>query len=34
MATFTMEMSRYASVPKKLAEEIIIKRREEQEAKK
>ncbi len=34
MATFTMEMSRYARVPNKLAEEIIAKRREEQAAKK
>ena len=28
MATFTMEMSRYAQVPVRLAEEIIIQRRE------
>ncbi|MHC4289426.1 MAG: elongation factor G [Planctomycetota bacterium] len=34
MATFTMEMSHYAPVPNKLAEEIIIRRREEQAAKK
>ena len=34
MATFTMEMSRYARVPQKLGEEIIAKRREEQAAKK
>lgn len=34
MATFTMEMSRYAPVPNKLAEEIIARRREEQAAKK
>ena len=33
MATFTMEMARYAPVPNKLAEEIIIRRREEQAAK-
>ena len=30
MATFSMEMSRYAQVPKKLAEEIINHRRQEQ----
>lgn len=29
MATFSMEMSRYARVPTKLAEEIINRRREE-----
>jgi translation elongation factor EF-G len=29
MATFTMEMSRYAHVPQRLAEEIIAARREE-----
>jgi elongation factor G len=29
MATFTMEMSRYARVPQRLAEEIIAQRREE-----
>jgi elongation factor G len=29
MATFSMEMSRYARVPTKLAEEIIKQRREE-----
>jgi hypothetical protein len=29
MATFSMEMSRYARVPAKLAEEIINRRREE-----
>jgi elongation factor G len=34
MATFTMEMARYAPVPNKLAEEIITRRREEQAAKK
>ncbi|MFC1653076.1 elongation factor G, partial [Planctomycetota bacterium] len=34
MATFSMEMSRYAQVPVKLAEEIILKRREQQAAKK
>ena len=34
MATFTMEMSHYAPVPNKLAEEIIARRREEQAAKK
>ncbi|MFZ9011343.1 MAG: elongation factor G [Anaerohalosphaeraceae bacterium] len=34
MATFTMEMSHYAPVPNKLAEEIITRRREEQAAKK
>jgi elongation factor G len=28
MATFTMEMCRYAAVPNKLAEEIIARRRE------
>ena len=28
MATFTMEMCRYAPVPMKLAEEIILRRRE------
>jgi len=31
MATFSMEMSRYARVPKKLAEEIINQRRQEQQ---
>jgi len=31
MATFTMEMCRYAPVPMKLAEEIIIRRREQRE---
>ena len=31
MATFSMEMSRYARVPVKLAEEIIDRRRQEQE---
>ncbi|MFX0201440.1 MAG: elongation factor G [Candidatus Hodarchaeota archaeon] len=31
MATFTMEMSRYAQVPTKLAEEIICRRREKNE---
>jgi elongation factor G len=30
MATFSMEMSHYARVPQKLAEEIILKRREKQ----
>ena len=30
MATFSMEMSRYARVPEKIAEEIIIRRREKQ----
>ena len=30
MATFTMEMSHYARVPQKLAEEIILKRKEKQ----
>ena len=34
MATFTMEMKRYARVPVKIAEEIIAKRREENAAKK
>ena len=34
MATFTMEMSHYAPVPNKLAEEIIARRKEEQAAKK
>ncbi len=34
MATFTMEMARYAPVPNKLAEEIITRCREEQAAKK
>jgi len=33
MATFSMEMSRYARVPQKLAEEIIILRKEKQKAK-
>ena len=32
MATFTMEMSRYARVPTRLAEEIITQRREKQAA--
>ena len=32
MATFTMEMSHYARVPQKLAEEIILKRKEKQDA--
>ena len=32
MATFTMEMSHYAPVPNKLAEEIITRRRLEQQA--
>jgi elongation factor G len=32
MATFSMEMSRYARVPQKLAEEIIIQRKEKQNA--
>ena len=31
MATFSMEMSRYAQVPAKLAEEIINRRRQEQQ---
>ena len=31
MATFSMEMSRYARVPAKIAEEIISLRREEQQ---
>ena len=31
MASFTMEMSRYAQVPSKLAEEIICQRRERNE---
>ncbi len=31
MATFSMEMSRYAQVPVKLAEEIINQRRQEQQ---
>jgi elongation factor G len=34
MATFTMEMSRYARVPVKLAEEIIARRRDKQTARK
>jgi elongation factor G len=34
MATFTMEMSHYAPVPNKLAEEIIVRRKQEQAAKK
>ena len=34
MATFTMEMSHYAPVPNKLAEEIIFRRKQEQAAKK
>jgi elongation factor G len=34
MATFTMEMSRYAQVPAKLAEEIITRRRDKQTARK
>ena len=34
MATFTMEMSRYAQVPKKLAEEIIVRRSQKQTARK
>ena len=34
MATFTMEMARYAPVPNKLAEEIITRRQEEQAARK
>ncbi|MBL7215752.1 MAG: elongation factor G [Phycisphaerae bacterium] len=34
MATFTMEMKRYAKVPVKIAEEVIAKRREESTAKK
>ena len=34
MATFTMEMKRYAKVPVKIAEEVIARRREEQAAKK
>jgi elongation factor G len=34
MATFTMEMKRYARVPQKIAEEVIAKRREEDAAKK
>jgi elongation factor G len=34
MATFTMEMSRYAQVPTKLAEEIIARRRLKQTARK
>jgi elongation factor G len=34
MATFTMEMSRYAQVPTKLAEEIITRRRSKQTARK
>ena len=32
MATFTMEMCRYAPVPNKLAEEIIFQRRQAQQA--
>ncbi|MCI0499003.1 MAG: elongation factor G [Planctomycetales bacterium] len=32
MATFTMEMCRYAPVPNKLAEEIIVRRRQAQQA--
>ncbi len=32
MATFTMEMARYARVPEKIAEEIITRRRKEKEA--
>ena len=31
MATFSMEMARYAQVPKKLAEDIINQRRVEQQ---
>jgi len=31
MATFTMEMSRYAQVPVRLAEEIILQRREKEQ---
>ena len=34
MASFSMEMKRYARVPQKIAEEIIAKRREEDAAKK
>ncbi len=34
MATFTMEMARYARVPQKIAEEIILRRRQAAEAKK
>ena len=34
MATFTMELARYARVPAKIAEEIITNRRKEQMAKK
>ena len=34
MATFTMEMARYARVPMKIAEEVIAKRKEAQAAKK
>jgi elongation factor G len=34
MATFSMEMSRYAPVPQKLAETIIVQRREKEQAKK
>jgi len=34
MATFSMEMSHYAQVPTKLAEEIIVRRRERQAARK
>jgi elongation factor G len=34
MATFSMEMSHYARVPAKLAEEIIAQRREKQAARK
>ena len=33
MATFTMEMSRYAKVPNSIATEIITTRREQREAK-
>ena len=31
MATFSMEMSRYAQVPVRLAEEIILQRREKEQ---
>jgi elongation factor G len=34
MATFSMEMSRYAQVPRKLAEEIISRRREKEASRK
>ena len=34
MATFTMEMSRYAQVPTRIAEEIVLRRRGKQTAKK